>query len=51
MLLTLLTAIGTTLSSCSALPSPPRNAARPNDNRMRARHAAGRRAARCVFTL
>jgi FtsP/CotA-like multicopper oxidase with cupredoxin domain len=36
MLLSLLTAIGTTLSSCSALPSPPRNAARPNDNRLRA---------------
>lgn len=36
MLLSLLTAIGTTMSSCSALPSPPRNAAFPNDNRLRA---------------
>lgn len=36
MLLSLLAAIGTTLSSCSALPSPPRNAALPNDNRLRA---------------
>jgi FtsP/CotA-like multicopper oxidase with cupredoxin domain len=33
MLFSLLTAIGTTLSSCSALPSPLRNAALPNDNR------------------
>ena len=32
----LLTAIGTTLSSCSALPPAPRNAALPNDNRVRA---------------
>src|SRR5688500_18147420 len=36
MLLFLLTAISTTLSSCPALPSPPRNAAVPNDNRVRA---------------
>lgn len=36
MLLSLLAAIGTTLSLCSALPSPPRNAALPNDNRLRA---------------
>jgi len=35
MLLSLLTAIGTTLASCSALSSPPRNAALPNDNRLR----------------
>src|SRR5262245_39599377 len=36
MLLSFLIAIGTTISSCSALPSPPRNAALPNDNRFRA---------------
>ncbi|HMA23009.1 MAG TPA: multicopper oxidase domain-containing protein [Gemmatimonadaceae bacterium] len=36
MLFSLLIAIGTTWSSCSALPSPPRNAALANDNRLRA---------------
>src|SRR6478735_12225530 len=36
MLLSLLTAIGTTLWSCSALPLPPQSAALPNDNRLRA---------------
>src|SRR5512142_15586 len=36
MLFSLLIAIGTTWSSCSALPSPPRSAALANDNRLRA---------------
>jgi FtsP/CotA-like multicopper oxidase with cupredoxin domain len=36
MLLSLLAAIGTTLSSCAGLPSPPRDAAVANDNRRRA---------------
>lgn len=42
MLLSLLTAIGTTLSPCSALPSPPPNAARTNDNRLHAGTLQGR---------